>query len=236
MLKTPLMSSSVRLPESWKQQLLSEFQKPYMQQLKAFLIEQIKGGKTIFPPPSKYFKAFDLAPFDQVKVVILGQDPYHGPGQAEGLCFSVPEGIAMPPSLKNIFKELKSDLGCPPPQTGSLIPWAKQGVLLLNATLTVQARQAGSHQNQGWEEFTDQAVQVLNDHKQGLVFMLWGAYAQQKGAFISEEKHLVLKAPHPSPFSADRGFFGCRHFSQANAYLKKQGLSVINWAGARHAS
>lgn len=220
----------IRLSESWKSRLLSEFQQPYMMELKDFLVQEIKSKKCIYPRPNEYFSAFDIIPFEEVKVVILGQDPYHGPRQAHGLCFSVRPSVSVPPSLVNIFKELQSDIGISKPKHGCLTTWATQGVLLLNATLTVEAGKAGSHQNKGWEIFTDRVVSLLNEERKHLVFMLWGSYAQRKGAFISEEKHLVLKAPHPSPFSADRGFFGCAHFSKANTYLKAHGKKEIDWS------
>ena len=185
--------------------------------------------QTVYPPGKLIFNAFDQCPFDQLKVVILGQDPYHNPGQAHGLCFSVPDGIVIPPSLKNIFKELNSDLGKPPPSTGNLSGWADQGVLLLNATLTVQAHQAGSHQGKGWEEFTDEAVRILANSKSNLVFILWGSYAQKKGVVIPGQKHLILKSSHPSPLSAHRGFFGNKHFSKANKYLLDHDIEPIRW-------
>lgn len=223
-------TSTIRLEPGWLAQLQSEFTQPYMQRLKAFLREQKLGGKVIFPAGSDYFSAFDHTPIDRVKVVILGQDPYHGPGQAHGLCFSVPAGVRQPPSLLNIFKEIESDLGIAPPAHGCLHHWADQGVLLLNSVLTVESGQAASHQGKGWEEFTDKVIHVLNEQREGLVFMLWGAYAQRKGGFIDGSKHLVLKAPHPSPLSAHRGFLGCRHFSQANAYLESRGEIPIDWS------
>ena len=219
----------VKLEASWLREVGEEFEQPYMRELSAFLRERKAAGKRVFPPGGKIFNALDSTPFDAVKVVILGQDPYHGPGQAHGLCFSVPPGVAPPPSLQNIFKELQSDLGFTPPNHGCLEHWAGQGVLLLNAVLTVEARRAASHQGKGWEEFTDRIVRSLNEKRGGLVFMLWGAYAQRKGAIIARDTHLVLAAPHPSPFSADRGFFGCRHFSRANDYLREQGKEVIDW-------
>ncbi len=224
-----MKEDQVRLSDSWKSRLFSEFQQPYMMELKSFLVQEMKSKKCIYPRPDEYFAAFDAIPFEEVKVVILGQDPYHGPHQAHGLCFSVRPSVSIPPSLVNIFKELQSDLDIPNPQHGCLTNWAKQGVLLLNATLTVEARKAGSHQNKGWEIFTDRVISLLNEEREHLVFMLWGSYAQRKGAFINQEKHLVLKAPHPSPFSADRGFFGCAHFSKANVYLKTYGEKEINW-------
>ena len=222
-------ANQIRLSEDWKSRLLSEFQQPYMQELKAFLVQEIKLKKCIYPRPEEYFSTFDEVSFEEVKVVILGQDPYHGPHQAHGLCFSVRPSVAIPPSLVNIFKELQSDIGITKPRHGCLSSWGKQGVLLLNATLTVEAGKAGSHQNKGWEFFTDKVVHLLNEERENLVFMLWGSFAQKKGYFINQQKHLVLKAPHPSPFSADRGFFGCAHFSKANAYLKAHGKEVIDW-------
>jgi uracil-DNA glycosylase len=213
----------------WKIKIGSEFDKPYMKDLRAFLVQEKLNGKQIFPPGGCWFEAFNRTPFDKVRVVILGQDPYHGPGQAHGLCFSVLSGTKLPPSLINIYKELVSDVGISPPTEGNLGPWADQGVLLLNATLTVEAFRAGSHQKKGWEEFTDIAIQRLNEEREGLVFMLWGSYAQKKGQSIDESRHLVLRAPHPSPLSAHRGFLGCRHFSQANDYLQSRGQNPINW-------
>ena len=224
-----MTENKIRLAESWKSRLLPEFHKPYMQELKSFLVQEIQLNKCIYPRPEEYFSAFSASPFEDVKVVILGQDPYHGPNQAHGLCFSVRPSAPMPPSLINIFKELKSDLGIALPQHGCLASWAKQGILLLNATLTVEAGRAGSHQNKGWELFTDKAIHLLNKEKQNLVFLLWGSFAQKKAGFVDENRHLVLKAPHPSPFSADRGFFGCAHFSKTNAYLKAHGKTEIDW-------
>ncbi len=213
---------------SWLQELNDEFQKEYFLNLKKFLLEEKK--KYIIYPPGKFiFNAFNLTPFPKVKVVIIGQDPYHGKGQAHGLCFSVPDGVPIPPSLQNIYKELHNDLGIPIPHTGNLTPWAKQGVLLLNAILTVRAGQPGSHRGKGWELFTDAVIRKLNDKKENLVFLLWGKFAQEKGEKIDTSKHLVLKAPHPSPFSANRGFFGCRHFSKTNRYLQENGIMPINW-------
>ncbi len=206
-----------------------EFAEDYMQKLKTFLVSEKDAGKIIYPPASQWFAAFDTTPFDRVKVVVLGQDPYHGPRQAHGLCFSVPPGMSVPPSLQNIYRELQSDLGLTPPNHGCLQHWAQQGVLLLNATLTVEHARAGSHQGKGWEQFTDRAVRALNDQRSGLVFMLWGNYAQKKGAIIDRSRHLVLTAPHPSPLSAHRGFFGCRHFSQANQYLQSRGQEPVDW-------
>ena len=225
-----MSNDSVQLPVSWKNRLIDEFQKPYMQKLRAFLMQEMKLNKRIYPAPKQYFSAFNEVDFEEVKVVILGQDPYHGYGQAHGLCFSVPVSTSVPPSLKNIFQEIHSDLGIKPPKHGCLVSWARQGVLLLNATLTVEAGKAGSHQNKGWELFTDRIVHLLNTERDSLVFMLWGRYAQEKGAFIDINKHLVLKAPHPSPFSADRGFFGCSHFSKANKYLEEKGKKTMDWS------
>ena len=217
------------IEESWKKILWDEFQAPYFSQLKAFLVEETKTH-TIFPPGKQIFNAFSHTPFEKVKAVILGQDPYHGPGQAHGLCFSVPPGISQPPSLINILKELNADLGISVPSHGSLVNWADQGVLLLNATLTVRSGQAGSHQNRGWETFTDSVIRKISLLKTGVVFVLWGRYAQAKEALVDGQKHLVLKAAHPSPLSAYNGFFGCRHFSRANEYLVGQGLDPINWS------
>ncbi len=218
----------VRIEPGWKQVLQPEFSKPYFDLLTLF-VRQAYQTRTVYPPAGKIFNAFDSCPFDRVKVVILGQDPYHEPGQACGLSFSVPDGVAIPPSLRNIYKEIRTDLGKSVPESGNLQRWAEQGVLLLNATLTVEAHQAGSHQNKGWEEFTDAAIAALAEQRSHLVFMLWGSYAQRKAAFVSPQTHLVLKAPHPSPLSASRGFFGCRHFSQANAYLEAHGETPIDW-------
>ncbi len=222
-------SDIIKLDESWKELVSSEFNKDYMRNLKAFLKQQKQLNKTIFPRGNEYFQALDLAPVDKVKVVILGQDPYHGPGQAHGLCFSVKPGVAIPPSLKNIYKEMKQDLGIEQPTHGCLIPWAQQGVLLLNSVLTVEQHKAGSHQSRGWELFTDQIIHALNKAHDNLVFLLWGSYAQKKGAMIDRDRHLVLQSPHPSPLSAHRGFFGNGHFSQTNDYLAQNGKSSINW-------
>ena len=219
---------NVRIEESWKQKLTPEFEKDYFIKLTEFVRAEY-ASKTIYPPAKLIFNAFDRCPFDDVKVVIIGQDPYHGPGQAHGLCFSVAEGIPNPPSLQNIFKEIMSDLGKPMPANGDLTRWARQGVLLLNATLTVQAHQAGSHQRKGWEEFTDAAIRLLAEEREHLVFILWGAYAQKKGAFIDRSKHLVLASAHPSPLSAYNGFFGNKHFSRTNEYLKAHGIAEIEW-------
>ena len=219
---------NVRIEESWKQKLTHEFEKDYFIKLTEFVRAEY-ASKTIYPPARLIFNAFDHCPFDDVKVVIIGQDPYHGPGQAHGLCFSVAEGVPNPPSLQNIFKEILSDLGKPLPPNGDLTRWARQGVLLLNATLTVQAHQAGSHQRKGWETFTDAAIRHLAEEREHLVFILWGAYAQKKGAFIDCNKHLVLTSAHPSPLSAYNGFFGNKHFSRANEYLKAHGMVEIEW-------
>lgn len=213
---------------TWRQQLQSEFDQPYFQSLAQFVVHQYQTT-TVYPPQRLIFSAFDACPFDQVKVVILGQDPYHEPNQAHGLCFSVQDGVRFPPSLRNIFKELDNDLAISAPQSGDLMRWAKQGVLLLNATLTVCAHEAGSHQNKGWERFTDAVIHRLAEQKEGLVFILWGSYAQRKGEFIDTHKHLVLRSVHPSPLSAHRGFFGNHHFSLTNEYLEQRGQSTIDW-------
>lgn len=218
----------VRIDDSWKAVLREEFKKPYFTELTEFVRSEYKT-KRIFPPPKDIFKAFDLCPFNKVKVVIIGQDPYHGLGQAHGLCFSVNPNIPTPPSLVNIYKEIHQDLNKPMPNHGHLEHWAEQGVLLLNATLTVVAHRAGSHQRKGWEEFTDSVIHLISEKKEHVVFLLWGSFAQSKSDLIDDSKHLILKAPHPSPLSAHRGFFGCRHFSQANTYLKSVGLEGINW-------
>lgn len=218
----------VKIESTWKEVLQEEFDKPYFELLTNFVRKEYQT-QTIYPPGKLIFNTFDLCPFDKTKVVIIGQDPYHGYGQAHGLCFSVNDGVPFPPSLVNIFKEIEDDLHIPPPQSGNLERWAKQGVLLLNATLTVRAGQAGSHQNKGWEEFTDSVIKLLAEQKEGLVFMLWGSYAQKKGLVINPQKHLILKTVHPSPLSSYRGFFGCKHFSQANAYLQKRGEDPIRW-------
>lgn len=213
---------------SWLKVLSEEFSKPYFSELRQFLVEEKKVAK-IYPPGSLIFNAFNKTPFDKVKVVILGQDPYHGAGQAEGLCFSVAKGITPPPSLINIFQELKIDLGITPPAHGSLVSWAESGVLLLNTALTVRAGQPASHRGKGWEIFTDRVINKLSEEKEHLVFLLWGKFAQEKEVMIDTSKHLVLKAAHPSPYSASAGFFGCRHFSKANAYLESNGISAIDW-------
>lgn len=219
----------IGLISCWKNRLGDEFSKPYMSALRQFLLERKRQGAVIYPPGDLIFNALNSTPFDSVNVVILGQDPYHGPGQAHGLCFSVKEGVAVPPSLINIYKELASDLRVDPPRNGNLQHWAEQGVLLLNAVLTVERGKAGAHQGKGWERFTDRVIAELNENRDGLVFMLWGSYAMKKGAMIDRERHLVLTAPHPSPLSAHRGFFGCRHFSQANQWLEKRGLAPVSW-------
>lgn len=217
-----------QINNEWKKLLAEEFQKPYFESLKDFLVEE-KKHFVIYPPGPKIFEAFNTTPFSSVKVVILGQDPYHGQGQAHGLCFSVPANVDYPPSLQNILKELASDLGIAYPKSGDLSSWAEQGVLLLNATLTVRANQAGSHQGKGWEQFTDSVITNLSQQRSSLVFILWGKYAQNKKSLIDQHKHLVLEAPHPSPLSVYRGFFGCRHFSAANNWLQQKGLKPINW-------
>lgn len=219
---------NVQIEETWKEALMPEFSKDYFIRLTDFVRKEYHET-TVYPPGKLIFNAFNLCPFDKVKVVIIGQDPYHGPGQAHGLCFSVNDGVQPPPSLVNIFKEINNDLGKPIPQSGNLTRWAKQGVLLLNATLTVRAHQAGSHQRQGWEEFTDAVIRKLAEEKSNLVFILWGSYAQKKGAFIDRNKHLVLTSVHPSPLSAHNGFFGNHHFSLANDYLVKNGKTAIDW-------
>lgn len=226
--------SDIRLHESWLEPLRGEFDQPYMQALRDFLVAEKAAGRRIFPAGGEWFRALDLTPLGGVRVVILGQDPYHGLGQAHGLCFSVRPGTAIPPSLANIYKELEADLGVPRARHGFLEHWARQGVLLLNSVLTVQMGQAASHRERGWERFTDAAVAAVNRQADPVVFMLWGSYAQRKAAFIDSidrgGRHLVLKAPHPSPLSAHSGFFGCRHFSQANAFLESRGLAPIDWA------
>ena len=219
----------IRLDPSWKSRLEGDFAQAYMESLRQFLLQRKRDGAVIYPPGDLIFNAMNSTPFDAVKVVILGQDPYHGPGQAHGLCFSVRDGVAIPPSLINIYRELEEDLGSGRPASGNLQNWAEQGVLLLNAVLTVERGRAGAHQGKGWEQFTDRIVSELNEGREGLVFMLWGSYAMSKGAVIDRGRHLVLTAPHPSPLSAHRGFFGCRHFSKANAWLEKHGSAPINW-------
>jgi uracil-DNA glycosylase len=218
-----------KIEAGWKSILMDQFQSPYFSALKEFLLEE-KKTYTLYPPGNLIFNAFQRTPFDRVKVVILGQDPYHGPGQAHGLCFSVPQGIPKPPSLVNIFKELHSDLGISIPEHGNLEKWADQGVLLINATLTVRKGQAGSHQNRGWESFTNRVIEVVSQEKSGVVFLLWGRFAQAKESLIDGNKHLILKAAHPSPLSAYNGFFGCKHFALANEYLLQHGKTEIDWS------
>ena len=218
----------VRMEESWKKQLQDEFEKPYFKQLTGFVRSEY-ATQTIYPPAKLIFNAFDQCPFDRLKVVILGQDPYHGPGQAHGLCFSVNDGVDFPPSLRNIFKEIQADTGAPIPASGNLERWAKQGVLLLNATLTVRAGLAGSHQKKGWEQFTDSVIHLVADKLENVVFILWGNYAISKGEFIDPHKHLVLKSVHPSPLSASRGFFGNKQFSTTNKYLEEHGKEPVKW-------
>ncbi len=226
----PESKRSINLDASWLDVLGAEFDKPYMVKLREFLVQAKRDGKVIYPAGQAIFNAFNTTPFDRVKVVIIGQDPYHGPGQAHGLCFSVQPGVPLPPSLQNIFKEIESDLGIQFGGNGYLTHWAEQGVLLLNAVLSVERGKAGSHQGKGWEEFTDKAIEALNLGREGVVFLLWGSYAQKKGALIDGKKHCILRAPHPSPLSAHRGFFGSRHFSAANNYLQKRGETPIDWA------
>ena len=223
------MTDRIQLEASWKQHLLNEFDQPYMQQLRDFLVAEKQAGKVIYPKGSDMFNAFDYTPFDEVKVVILGQDPYHGPNQAHGLCFSVQPGVVVPPSLKNMYKELQRDLNVQPPNHGCLTEWAQQGVLLLNSVLSVQQNQAASHQGKGWEQFTDQVIRHINDKHEHIVFLLWGSYAQRKGQFIDRQRHLVLTSAHPSPLSAHRGFLGNGHFSQTNEYLQVHHKDPINW-------
>ncbi|MGB7432466.1 MAG: uracil-DNA glycosylase [Ahrensia sp.] len=223
------MTDTIKLHDSWRQPLTREFEAPYMAALRQFLRDERAAGKTIFPPPARWFAALDATPLDQVKVVILGQDPYHGPGQAHGLCFSVQHGVRVPPSLVNIYKELQADLGIAPATHGNLQAWAAQGVLLLNSVLTVEAHQAASHQKKGWERFTDAVIRLVNERAEPTVFILWGAHAQKKAAFVDETKHLVLKSPHPSPLSAHNGFFGTKPFSQCNAFLEAHGRGAVDW-------
>lgn len=227
---TQINVQDVKLNSSWKEHLQAEFEKSYMQELKTFLKSEKEKKKTIYPPGPQIFNALNTTDFDNVKVVILGQDPYHGPNQAMGLSFSVPRGVRPPPSLLNIFKEIESDLKIKRPDHGDLSTWAEQGVLLLNATLTVEATKAGSHQKKGWELFTDKIIESLNREKENLVFMLWGSYAQKKGEFIDRKKHCVLESVHPSPLSAHRGFLGCKHFSKANKYLESKNIKPIDWS------
>jgi uracil-DNA glycosylase len=225
-----MTTETVKLHPSWLEPLSGEFASPYMADLKRFLAAERAAGKRVFPKGCNWFRALDLTPLDEVRVVILGQDPYHGEGQAHGLCFSVPAGVRPPPSLVNIFKELKTDLGIEPSPNGLLEHWARQGVLLLNSVLTVEMGQAASHRDRGWERLTDAVIRLVNAKAAPVVFMLWGSYAQKKAAFVDASRHLVLKAPHPSPLSAHSGFFGCRHFSSANAFLEAHGQLPIDWA------
>ena len=227
---TTSMSDEIKLHPSWLEPLRSEFDQPYMAELKRFLMGERLAGKRIFPASGNWFRALDLTPLDKVKVVVLGQDPYHGAGQAHGLCFSVPDGVRPPPSLVNIYKELRSDLGLPAPAHGFLEHWARQGVLLLNSVLTVEMGLAASHRDRGWERFTDAVIRLVNAKPEPVVFMLWGSYAQKKASFVDASRHLVLKAPHPSPLSAHSGFLGCRHFSRANDFLEAKGITPIDWA------
>ncbi|HVE01701.1 MAG TPA: uracil-DNA glycosylase [Sphingomicrobium sp.] len=230
MTPTETTTEAIKLHPAWLERLQPQFDEPYMGELKRFLLDEKQRGKSIFPKGANWFRALDLTPLDQVRVVILGQDPYHGPGQAHGLCFSVPPDVRPPPSLVNIYKELASDLGITPARHGFLENWAKQGVLLLNSVLTVEMGRAASHRDRGWERFTDAVIREVNAKDEPVVFMLWGSYAQKKAAFVDTSKHLVLKAPHPSPLSAHNGFFGCRHFSKANAFLESRGAPTIDWA------
>jgi uracil-DNA glycosylase len=221
---------NVKIEDSWKEVLQDEFKKPYFKQVTEHIKTEKEQGKTIYPPGQLIFNAFEQTPFDNVKVVLLGQDPYHGKGQAMGMSFSVPDGVTKPPSLLNIFKELHDDVGVPIPKTGNLTKWAQQGVLLLNASLTVRAAEPNSHAKIGWHQFTDMVIQKVSELKEGIVFLLWGKFAQDKTELINTKKHHILKAAHPSPFAADKGFFGCRHFSKTNTYLMKEGLDPIDWA------
>ena len=225
-----MATQDIKLEPAWRERLRGEFEQPYMSELKRFLVAERERGRRIFPKGSEWFRALDLTPLERVRVVILGQDPYHGEGQAHGLCFSVQPGVPPPPSLVNIFKELDSDLGIKPARHGLLDHWARQGVLLLNSVLTVELGRAASHRDCGWERFTDAVVAAVNAKPEPVVFLLWGSYAQKKAAFADEARHLVLKAPHPSPLSAHSGFFGCRHFSKTNAFLERRGLAPIDWA------
>ena len=224
-----MSAGEVKLDASWKARVGDYLERPEMRALSNFLREELRAGKAIYPPPKRIFTALDATPFEVVKVVVLGQDPYHGPGQAHGLCFSVLPGVPSPPSLENIFKEVQRDVGISRPDHGCLLPWARQGVLLLNAVLTVERGRAGSHQGHGWEGFTDACIEALNREREGLVFLLWGSPAQAKGRLIDTRRHTVLKAPHPSPLSAHRGFFGCAHFSATNRHLESRGLDRIDW-------
>jgi uracil-DNA glycosylase len=225
-----MATGDIKLDQSWLERIGSEFEQPYMAELRRFLVGERERGKQIFPRASDWFRALDLTPIDRARVVILGQDPYHGEGQAHGLCFSVQPGVRPPPSLVNIYKELESDLGISRRRHGFLEHWARQGVLLLNSVLTVEMGQPASHRGRGWERFTDRIIREVNAKEEPVVFMLWGSYAQKKAAFVDTSKHLVLKAAHPSPLSAHSGFFGCRHFSKANAFLESRGVTPIDWA------
>ncbi|MFL1406086.1 uracil-DNA glycosylase [Marinobacter sp. M1N3S26] len=224
------LAQQLRPERGWGQCLADEFRQPYMEQLAEFLASEEQAGKVLFPESRHCFNALNSTPLDQVKAVILGQDPYHGPGQAHGLCFSVRPNVQVPPSLVNIFKEIQDDLGIAPPDHGCLQPWAEQGVLLLNAVLTVEQGNAGAHQGKGWETFTDRVIETINQRREGVVFLLWGSYARKKGRIIDRNRHLVLEGPHPSPLSAYRGFFGCKHFSRANQWLQEQGQTPIDWS------
>jgi uracil-DNA glycosylase len=224
-----VLAGNLRPGQGWKEHLAGEFRQPYMQALTEFLAAEERAGKVLFPNSAHYFNALNSTPLDQVRVVILGQDPYHGPGQAHGLCFSVRPDVPPPPSLVNMFKEIQSDLGIVPPDHGCLQPWAEQGVLLLNSVLTVVQGQAGAHQGKGWETFTDRVIEAVNREREGVVFLLWGRYAKKKGQRIDRNRHLVLEGPHPSPLSAYRGFFGCKHFSRANEWLREQGRGPVSW-------
>ncbi|WP_417565900.1 uracil-DNA glycosylase [Marinobacter sp.] len=224
-----VLASQLRPDRGWQEHLSEEFRQRYMQSLAAFLAAEEQAGKVLFPASHHCFNALNSTPLEQVRVVILGQDPYHGPGQAHGLCFSVRPNVATPPSLVNIFKEIQGDLGISPPDHGCLQPWAEQGVLLLNSVLTVVQGQAGAHQGKGWETFTDRVIETVNREREGVVFLLWGSYAKKKGQHIDRNRHLVLEGPHPSPLSAYRGFFGCRHFSKANDWLRQRGKPTVNW-------
>jgi len=225
-----MSATKVKIEASWKEVLIDEFSKDYFTHIRNQLLEEKKKGITIYPPGAEIFNAFDSTPFDKVKVVILGQDPYHGPGQAHGLCFSVKRGVKPPPSLVNIYKEIQKDIGLSIPNTGDLSAWTEQGVFLLNAMLTVRAREAGSHKAIGWQNFTDAVIQALSDKRENLVFLLWGKFAQSKSELVDTTKHHIMKAPHPSPFSAHTGFFGCKHFSKTNEILVKSGQTPIDWA------
>ncbi len=230
LMHTVMADVKPKIDDSWFAVLGDEFQKPYFNQIKKVLVQEKNDGKAIYPPANLIFNAFNSAPFHEVKVVILGQDPYHGPGQAHGLSFSVPEGVNPPPSLKNMFKEIEAELGISPPGHGNLTKWAEQGVLLLNAMLTVRARDAGSHKDIGWQQFTDAAIKALSDHRFSVIFLLWGKFAQNKATLIDDKKHYVLKAAHPSPFSAHNGFFGCGHFKHVNEILQHEGFDPIDWS------